>query len=134
LRDSGGVIEELPPEGIWKHVEGGTTYFQSTGTIRLQKKLSDHRLNITVGIGLELDIGGKVKPYVYSSFHHGKQFSGDDTYDDSDHLRSFPTQNVALRLFSKCLKQSLKLARKQAHGPVASALRDFDVPSAKPML
>lgn len=133
LRESGDVIEELPP-GIWRYVKGGSIYFQSLGTIRLQKNLPYDRLNVTVGIGLELDIGGKVKTYVYSSFHHGKQFSEDDTYDNSDYLRSFPTQDVALRLFSKCLKQSLKLAQKQAHGPVASALRDFDVPSAKPML
>ena len=133
LRESGDVIEELPG-GIWRFVKGGTTYFQSVGTVRLQKNVSDHRLNVTVGIGLELDIGGKVKPYVYSSFHHAKQFKEEDTYDDFGYLRSFPAQDVALRLFSKCLKQSLKLAQKQAHGPVASALRDFDVPSAKPML
>jgi hypothetical protein len=133
LRNGDDVIEQLPPAGIWKYVQGGTMYFESTGTIRIRRRISDYRLNVVVGIGLELDRGDKVKPYVYSYFQHGQQFGEDDTYDESDYLPSFPTQDFALSLLSKRINRSLKLAQKQAHGLVASALEEFNLPSAKPI-
>jgi hypothetical protein len=137
LRDSGDVVEGLPPEGegICNYVEGGTIFFVSQGTIRLPSNDgSGYRPGVVVGIGLELNKGSKIKPYVYSCFYYGKQVDGDETEESSDYLKSFPTRDEALIQFRRCLGHSLKRAQKQAHGAFSSVLQKFKIPPVKATL
>jgi hypothetical protein len=139
LRACGDENDRLP-DGMWSYVEGGTAYFVSTGAIRTRtkKKGQDRRLVIEVGFGLELEKGNKsIRPYVYcqfSSFGYGKalDLSRDSTYCDSDYLRSFPSQDAALRAFNGVLKKSLNKALRKASAPVAAGLRQFHVPRIEP--
>ncbi|MGY4155637.1 hypothetical protein ACVINW_001479 [Bradyrhizobium sp. USDA 4461] len=121
LRESGSEVAELPG-GAGKYVERGVVFVEAWGRLQPSKQY------VCVGQAVEIRTGDKkMHPFMYAYFT-GPDFGagGDGTYEESEYLAKFPTEESAEKLLRGVLRESVKSARALAGGSNRKVLNSFN--------
>ena len=99
------------------------------GSLRDSHQPQGNWLHLALGIGLELEKGASsVRSFAYTQFY-GNQLNAEDTYEDSDYFKRFPTEHAAMAAFRSCLRASTKKALKLTSGRSTALLKKFVIPN-----